>query len=235
MAVPRCTLSLLRGRLIGLHNAAAPGTWSTSVPSGATGDKRRNDTELDNSILSSDNKVCYRIASLEGHGYRSLFMLDSADLTNGQVLPDHIGPVGQVRIKYATADSDYKPGKHDEQLTVGDIIRWRANLESLYGTSAHSVADSPLAGFYIILGSEIYFTGHVARAQLANVIRTSSCQAPEAFEDLVLADAYLMSKKEGDSTDFVGLVQGYKRECLEMLDSGAMTLPRLQTAQEAAA
>jgi len=150
------------------------------------------------------------------------------------MLPDHIGAPGQVRIKIASTDTDYKAGKHDEALGLGDIERWRLNSNGIYGAN-HDTTNSPIGGYYIIAASEIFFTGYRARVQLANVARTLVCQAPEAYEDLVLADAYLMTKKDGDRSDFVGLINAYARESYALIDAGAMVVPPLQIVQERAA
>src|SRR5689334_9255877 len=98
MAIIRCDLDKVRGRLIAAVNAAPAATWVTTIT--PSDDARRNPTELDNIILAVDARVCQARASKVGDGYRSLFLSLSASIAHGGTIPDHLGPIEQVTIKY---------------------------------------------------------------------------------------------------------------------------------------
>lgn len=168
MAITRCDLSVLIGRAIAALNAAPASTWVLSISS--DDDRRRNTIELLRAIIAADARVCRAHAATLGDGYRSLFLSQTIDIDHGGDIPDHIGPVEQVRIKYISADSDYKAGKFDEHLSLADIERWRANVGSLYGAN-HNAANSVLSGFYRQEGNQVFFTGYRLVAKIANFSR----------------------------------------------------------------
>lgn len=196
MPVARCSLVTVHGRLIAAVNAAPAATWATTIS--ATNDGRRNDTELDNIILAADARICAARAAKVGDGYRTLFTSLSVSIPHGGVIPDHLGPVEQVTIKYATSDSDYRAGKFDAALTLDDIERWRANVGGRYG-AAHDAANSVLSGYYIRRGSQLFYTGSDAKALIATFTRTGACQAPEVDEDMLLGLSLGDAIKEGDT------------------------------------
>jgi hypothetical protein len=233
MPYPVATLATVRGRLISALNAGEAGAWSTTVPATASGDKRRSTEELTEAVLAADARVCRTIAGTLGHGYRSTFLQDSAEIEHGGlILPTHIGPPEQVLIQ-ATDAGVWIAGKHDEAVTLPDIERWRANAGSVYGSANHNAEGSPLAGYYVVMGSQIFFTGAKAKCQVAVFTKVGVCQGPMDMEDLILALAYIAVPKEGDKGRFLSLFQGYAAAGLEEIKAGAMVLPPLQMAQEA--
>lgn len=195
MAITRCDLATVRGRLIALLNSAPASTWATTIS--ATDDARRNTTELTNIVLAADARICEARASCVGDGYRSLFLALSASIAHGGVIPDHLGPIEQVVIQHVAA-GDYLPGRFDPDLTLDDIVRWRANTDSHYGPN-HNAALSALSGFYLRRGSQLFYTGNDAKAQIATFTRSGACQAPETDEDMLLGLALGAAFKEGDA------------------------------------
>jgi hypothetical protein len=181
--------------LIAAVNAAPAATWATTIS--ATDDNRRNDTELDKIILAADARICVARARRWGDGYRSLFLALSASIPHGSILPDSLGPPEQILIKYATGETQYRAGKYDPTVSLGDIERWRANVGARYGAN-HNAANSVLSGYFRLMGRQLFYTGDDAKAQLATFTKSGACQAPESDEDmlvgLALGDAY----KEGD-------------------------------------
>jgi hypothetical protein len=139
-------------------------------------DPRRSYGEIFASLQAADDEICTAIGETEGQGFRPLFLSDSSDLQHGDTLPDRLGPMAQVKIKYKSGDSDYKAGKFDKDLSLADIERWRANAGSIYG-EAHDTANSSLSGFYLELGDEIYFTGYRAKGKIATYTRYAREQA----------------------------------------------------------
>lgn len=203
MAITRCTLSVVRGRLIAAVNAAPAATWATTVS--ASNDSRRNDTELDNIILAADARICAARAAKVGDGYRSLFLSLSASIVHGGTIPDHLGPIEQVTIKYVSTDSDYKAGKFDSGLSLADLERWRSNIGTRYVT-AHNAANSALSGFYIRRGNQLFYTGYDAKCLLATFTRSVACQAPETDEDMLVGLSLGDCLKEGDTGPVIATI-----------------------------
>lgn len=225
MAIVRCDLATIRGRLIAALNAATAGTWATTAT-----DPRRNDTELDKLILAADAQVCKARASTLGDGYRSLFLSDSSDLSHGDTLPDHLGDIEQVRIKLVSTDTDYKAGRFDEGVELADIENWRANPGSIYGT-AHDAANSSLSGFYVVQGDQVFFTGYRARCKIANVVRSAACQAPDVDEDTVFGLALGNAVKEGDTGVFMPTAVQDARTQLAAIQGQPIPAPILQATE----
>jgi hypothetical protein len=208
MAITRCTLSTVLGRLIAAVNAAPAATWATTISS--SDDNRRNTTELTNIILAADARICQARAKRVGDGYRSLFLSLSGSITHGATtpgdsIPDHLGPIEQVLIKYVSSDIIYHAGKFDASLTLADIERWRANTGSRYGAN-HTAANSVLSGFYIRRGSQLFYTGADAKCLIATFTRSGACQAPETDEDMLLGLALGDALKEGDTGPFIATI-----------------------------
>jgi len=215
MAITRCDLATVRGRLIAAVNAAPAATWATTVSS--SNDNRRNDTELTNIILAADARICQARAKRRGDGYRSLFLSLSASITNGSELPDSLGTPEWILIKHATGDSDYRPGIYDPFLDVADINRWRANIGSRYGV-AHDAASSVTTGFFKLISRQLFYTGADAKAQIATFTRTAACQAPDTDEDMLLGLALGAAVKEGDAGPFIAtIVADARAEYAELL------------------
>jgi hypothetical protein len=167
MAVTRVDMYQAFKRLTSSLNAGVSSAFTAVLD-----DPRRSPGELFASLQAADDEICTLIAETEGHGFRPLFLSDSVDLTHNDQLPDRLGPVAQVKIKYASTDSDYRAGKFDKDLTLADIERWRANVGGIYGP-AHDAANSSISGYYLVIGDGIYFTGSACKVKVATYTRTS--------------------------------------------------------------
>jgi hypothetical protein len=166
MAVTRADFLNVYKRLVSSLNAGVSSSFTAVLD-----DPRRSAGELFASISAADDGLCTLIAETEGHGYRPLFLTDSSVLTHNDQLPDRLGPAVQIKIKYVSG-GDYRPAKFDKDLTLADIDRWRENTGSLYG-AAHNAANSSTAGYCLIIGDGIYFTGHEAIAKIGVYTRRS--------------------------------------------------------------
>jgi hypothetical protein len=167
MAVTRADFYTSYRRLVSALNGGTASSFTAVLD-----DPRRSPGELFASLQAADDEICTLIGETEGYGYRPLFLSETSDLNHGDTLPDRLGPITQVKVKYLSTDSDYKAGKFDKDISLADIERWRANTGTLYGAN-HSAANSSLSGFYLPLGDEIYFTGHRAKGKIATYTRTS--------------------------------------------------------------
>jgi hypothetical protein len=215
MAVTRCTLSTVLGRLIAAVNAAPAATWATTVSS--ADDQRHNTTELTNIVLAADARICQARAKRRGDGYRSLFLSLSASITHGSELPDSLGTPEMILIKYISADSEYKPGIYDPSLSVADINRWRANADSRYG-AAHDASGSILSGYFQLISRQLFYTGADAKAQIATFTRSGACQAPETDEDMLLGLSLGDALKEGDiGTPLATIIGDARTEYADLL------------------
>lgn len=135
-------------------------------------DPRRSAGELFGAIQAADDRVCTLCAESEGGPFRPLFLSETSDLSHGDSLPDRVGPLTNIKIKYVSGDSDYKAAKFDDNLSLADIERWRANNSDIYGAD-HDAASSLLSGYAKIVGDEIFFTGYRAKGKVATYTRTS--------------------------------------------------------------
>lgn len=152
--------------------AASLGAVPSSSFTAVLDDPRRSPGELFTSTQAADDEVCTLTGEGEGGQFRPLFLVDTGDLSHGDTLPDRLGPMTQVKIKYVSTDTDYKAGKFDKGLSLADLERWRANVGSIYGPN-HDVANSSLSGYYLELGDEIYLTGYRAKGKIAVYTRLS--------------------------------------------------------------
>jgi hypothetical protein len=166
VAVTRTDFYTVAKRLVSALNGGTAGEFTLVLA-----DPRRSLGEIFSAIQAADDDVCRAIAETEGHGLRSLFMADSADLEHGDTLPDHLGPTAQLRIQRVTG-GDFLAARFDKDLTLADIENWRANPGQMYGPD-HDAAGSLVSGYGLVLGGEAFFTGHKARAKLANYERAS--------------------------------------------------------------
>lgn len=166
MPVTRADFYTVYRRLVASLNAG-PASAFTAV----LDDPRRSPGELFASVQAADDEVCTLRAETEGGSNRTLFLSETAELEHGATLPDRLGPPTQIKIQHISAGA-WRAGKFDKNLDLADIERWRDNTGSLYG-AAHDAANSSLSGFYLVLGDEIYFTGHRAKAKVATFTRTT--------------------------------------------------------------
>jgi hypothetical protein len=214
MPIPRCDLTTLTGRAIAALNAATAGAWSTTITS--SDDDRRSTTEIQKAILAADARVCEaRGSNPQDELLRPLLMSPSSSIAHAGVMPEHLGPVDQVLIQYATGDTNYRAGKSDEAVTLADIENWRANGAALYG-AAHD-AGGTVSGFFVKRGNQLFYTGADAKAQIATFTRSGACQAPEVDEDTVLGLAVESLIKEGDAGSAVGTLIAAARADLTRL------------------
>jgi hypothetical protein len=160
-------------RLVSALNGGSASSFTTVLD-----DPRRSYGEVFAALAAADDEVCTLIGETEGHGFRPLFLIDIggssgiSELDHGDTLPERLGPITQVKIKYTSDASEWHAGKFDKDLSLADIERWRGNAGSIYGAN-HNAASSSLSGFYIEIGDEIYFTGYRAKGKVALYTRAS--------------------------------------------------------------
>src|SRR5205085_721002 len=129
MTTTRCDFYTLYRRLVSALNSGVASTFTTVLD-----DPRRSPGELFSSLQAADDEVCTWVGETEGQGFRPLFLADTSDLQHGDTLPDRLGALTQIKVKYFSGDTDYKAGKFDKNVSLADIERWRANTGSIYGS-----------------------------------------------------------------------------------------------------
>ena len=199
MAINRCSLATLTSRAISALNAGTASTYGTTIA-----DDRRASGEITAAILAADARVCRaRGSNPQDELLRPLLMTLSESIPHGGLIPEHLGPVDEILIKYGAGDSDYKAGKTDASLTLADIENWRSLGPTLYG-AAHNASSSAVSGYYLKRGNQLFYTGQDAKAYIATFTRSGACQAPDIDEDTVLGLALEDLIKEGDVGSVVG-------------------------------
>lgn len=166
MPVTRVDFYTLYRRLVAALNAGSASSFTAVLD-----DPRRSPGELFASVQAADDEVCTLRAETEGGSFRTLFLSETAELSHGDALPDRLGPITQVKIQHVSGGA-WRAGKFDKGIDLADIERWRDNVGSIYGAN-HNADNSSLSGFYLVLGDEIFFTGHRAKAKAATYARTS--------------------------------------------------------------
>jgi hypothetical protein len=150
-------------------------------------------------------------------------------MTNGQLIPEHIGPIEAVRIQAYTGG----PFSAGIPKDADDIDSMRNDTLGLYDPIAHNVQGSSLSGYFKVIGNELHFTGLAAVARIAIFTRTADCQSPEVYADAVLSLAVMNLLKEGDSAPFAQMFSQQGQQYLSLIRGNAMVIQPVQMAQAA--
>lgn len=142
---------------------AYPNSGTSSLP-GFPADK------LDDAVEYAAAQVLNLIASNPNHPRRRDLVTQSGGLTNGQLLPSHIGPIGAVVI-------DSKPGRLDSP----DAVQRERD---------EAVALTMSGGLYGLEGDRIYFVGTTCLVDyVPSTLLTDVTQVPTEYVNAVLACA----------------------------------------------
>lgn len=228
-------LTVAQKRVTALLNANAKNADGSMVYSTAVADDRRHATEILDNVTEAALVVLRAIAETPSNGNRNSLMADSAEIVHRGRIPDHIGPIGVVKIQ-AFADDEFKPGL---KRPAHEIESYRTNANSFYAETAHDQQDengfaSPLAGFWDVLADELFYTGSSARVPVANFTRADAAtKVPDAYEDVVVALGFSLSVKTGDINlgAMASHFQGYANNALVEIRAGASVVPPIPEAQ----
>lgn len=127
-------------------------------------------TKLDDAVEYAAAQVLTLIASNPNHPRRRDLVTQSVGLTNGQLLPSHIGPIGAVVI-------DTKPGRLDSP----DAVQRERD---------ESVALTMSGGLYGLEGDRIFFVGTECLVDyVPSTLLTDVGNVPTEYVNAVIACA----------------------------------------------
>src|SRR6185295_16876406 len=131
--------------------ALALGALQASTYGDATptlNDRRRPvESTIRDLIVVKDAAVRAAICASETNPHRVRYLAYSDELSDGDQIPDHYGPIGDVVIKKYSAASAFEEALEADSLE--QILQWRENVNNVFGSIAHNAADSPLSGYFI--------------------------------------------------------------------------------------
>lgn len=173
-------------------------TWG-----GAISDDRRVSAEIDEAIFEAEDQINLAILETRDHWARPDYLAEVA-VTHGSEVSARVGTIEEVVIQKASGESFVKGIRLDAEM----INRYRANTGTapfnVYGSTAHTTAESPLSGYWDIDGDGVaWFSGFAAKARILDYVRsTAVLQCPSIFTNLVAAGALAaLFLKEGDSPE----------------------------------
>lgn len=166
------------------------------------------------------------------HPKRASFLAWSADLSNGDLIPEHIGQIEAIQIK-AVSGGTFAPA---ESTTRENIKLWRENYQNVYDAIAHNATGSSLAGFYNLTNQTLTFTGFAAQAKICVFVpnyATPAHQISNEFESGLISGTIPKLLKIGVPT---ALVQNYTSEYARIrgaIRQGLQSMPEINVAQRA--
>jgi hypothetical protein len=216
-------------RVLAALNALDLSTYMASTPT--INDRRRVAGIARDSIVAADVFVQKLCCARKDNPNRARFVDYSSALSDDDEIPDHYGALGAVVIQKVTAGA-FESAQEAE--TVEQINQWRENVGNVYGSIAHDAANSPLAGWFKIVGTRIRFTGYRAKVEIANIVVPGEADdpptlySPDAFEDVLFAHATSENYIEGDDMNELEKRRAYVQQMTPLILAGAMEVPPLQ-------
>jgi hypothetical protein len=185
---------IVRKRVTEILNACSPGTYSEAVDINY---QDRNSVAIRQAVKEAAMQIAMAIIVNPNHVHRGVFVSDTpTTFTHAAELPDMAGELNLVEIQpYQNASWQTAVLRDIQQ-----IESYRANVNSLYSSLAHNVQNSPLAGYYALSNSKIYFTGYACRGYFPVIDDTTVINlVPDEYEGTWVALALARTIKEGDN------------------------------------
>lgn len=188
----------VKQRVTEILNACDPGTFSATI---STNYKDRNATAISEAVREGALMIARAICSNPNHVHRGLYVSGTPTvLTHGGELPDMAGEGDLIEIQPVSGGS-FIAGT---PRTAQEIDSYRSNVSSLYGLG-HTVADSPLAGYYNISQGRVRFSGFAAQMYHPTISRsTAASLVPDEYEGTWVCIAVGLCLKEGDNLESIG-------------------------------
>lgn len=138
---------------------AATDTWAGALDDPKYGGSTNVDSFITAAILNVDGVIVKAIMENPNHPKRSAYLAPVA-VSNGALIGEHIGPIGDVLID----------GALGIEADPEDIRRWARN-STLFG----------LTGYFGVAGERLMFLGTAATVDVCTYTRTAACQAPSEY------------------------------------------------------
>lgn len=223
--MPVADLTITKRQVIQLLNADTSGVDVTS----ATDDRFNAPLFIPESIFEADEDVFTACAESIGHWARADMLTLSSDLSNGDVIPTHIGDLGRVVIKRSSGETIYYPAT--TVASAEEITRYRENDSNSYGLLAHDASGSAIAGLFHITEEDlIFFTGYRAKVWLITYTRTAALQSPAIYTAAIVCGAVARLLKEGGNVDRAGYFGQMFAGYLQMIRGNEKAIPQLAAA-----
>lgn len=225
-------------------NALQASTYAELAPT--LNDRRRPlESMIRDLIVAKDAAVRAAICASETSPHRVRYLDYSAELSDGDQIPDHYGPIGEVVIKKHPAASAFEAAIEVDDLK--QILDWRENVNNVFGSIAHDAEDSPLSGYFTTVpkaialpqatrrhGVRVRFTGYRLKMEIATFDISGpdavppTLGAPDGFEDVIFAGAVGDAPIEGDDYEQTGYYRDYFTQSIPLILGGAASVPPLQ-------
>jgi hypothetical protein len=194
-------------------------------------DDRFIQEEIRRALLETEAEVVRALC--EGyHPMRTTFLSWSADLTNGSVLPEHIGQVEAVQIKPFLESATYNLAESTSRSNIRD---WRENTNGMFDDTDHDRDGSALSGYFNITNETLTFTGYRAQVRICDYspdYTTPALQVDNQFDGTLIAGTIPRLNKIGVPQ---ALVMSYGQQYasfLALIRQGINEMPTISEAQQ---
>lgn len=141
--------------------------------------------EITDSILEADAVICQARMNTPGDPYRSSWLVVSADINNGELIPAHTGSVGGVEVAISTT---YAPA------------RFASSRAEILAMRAHPLLYTNAERWAFIEDGTLYHNGTTGRVWVPEFTKSSVCQSPDVDQTAVIAGALAGLPKDGAVT-----------------------------------
>lgn len=209
--------------ILGSHN----GSFNTTVS-----DDRVILEEIQRALIETESELVKEGCEAMHPLIRIPLLAWSADLTSGDNVPAHLGPIEDVQIKLFSAASGYVAA---EKTSRSNITKWRENYNNVFDAIAHDATGSSLGGFFDITNHVIEFTGYRAQVKTAVFVpdySTPAHQINNVFEGGLVAGAILRLAKLGLPAEVLEVNGKIFSAVKNGIKEGAMVFPDISVAQK---
>jgi hypothetical protein len=165
--------------------------------------------EITDAILICDNVLCSDVVATAGHPYRSMFMIPSSALANGDFIPPHIGEHGDVQVSVSGVYDYSIPAKSREEVLA------MRRFASLYVSKR----------FHFIEDSVIVFIGDAAKVWYPSLTKTTVCRSHQAYEDILVYGSMQFLEKIDSEDAYFQKFAGLFGQGRQMIRSGSKIIP----------
>ena len=189
--------------------------------------------EIQRAIIETESELARDVCEAY-HPMRMPFLAYSADLENGDLIPERIGQVESVLIQPTSTaiPEDWVVGEYTSRT---NITAWRANVNNIFDAINHDQAGSSLSGYFNLTNDTITFTGYRAQVNICTYIpnyAAPALQIDNLFDPALVSGAIIRLNKLGvpqAMTSAYGQIYAAQRQ---LIRQGAMAMPDINEAQD---